>query len=406
MRKLRTNILTPLDQDELQYLPDHTLAWEQAKIQQLRPYNPALDADAEDLRDCLVLPGFVDVHVHLSQYRIRGRYEPDLLTWLDRHVFPEEARSADGEYAKKLSAAFFEALFAAGTTTAVIYTAPFQQACETAFATAAELGARAFIGMTLMDRDSPPNLIQTTDYAFSRSTELYSRYHGVSPLMDYIFTPRFALTCSERLLSALAVYAAGHEAWIQTHLSENPAELRRLSQISGGRSYTRYYADLGLLTPRSILAHAIHLSDAEKDLLAEQGCRIAHCPDSNFFLKSGEFDYPGLHARHIPIGIGSDVAAGTSLSMPYHARMANYRQSSQALSPARLLWHITLGNARLLDLDKRVGSVETGKEADLVILRLPPDPVDPELLSAALCFCGEDFPVQSTIVAGRKVWPV
>ena len=123
----------------------------------------------------IVAPGLIDIHVHLSQYRIRGAYEPSLLSWLERHVFPEEARSADPQYARALSDEFFRALFTAGTTTSVIYTAPFHQACEIAFASAQAAGARAFIGMTMMDRISPANLLQTTDYAWSRSVELYER---------------------------------------------------------------------------------------------------------------------------------------------------------------------------------------------------------------------------------------
>lgn len=403
MRKIRTNLLTPLDADHSQFLPDHVIAWNDAGISTLRPYDPSRDGEAEDRLDCLVLPGLIDAHVHLSQYRIRGRYEPSLLRWLEKHVFPEEARSADADYAVSLAKEFFRALFAAGTTCSVIYTAPYVQACLAAFQTAGEMGARAFIGMTLMDRNSPSNLAQTTDYAYSTSAELYQRYHQASPLLDYIFTPRFALSCSEELMRKIGSFANARGAWIQTHLAENKTEVNQVAQMFGV-PYTKAYEQLGILTPRTILAHAIHLAESDMDTLAAYDCRIAHCPDSNFFLKSGEFPYQSLADRKISIGIGSDVAAGTTMSMLYHAKIASYRQSAYSLAPERLFYHITLGNARLLGLDGRIGSLESGKEADLCILSLPPQPVPASDLLSALCFQGHEWPVVETVIAGRTVY--
>ncbi|MBW6514555.1 MAG: amidohydrolase family protein [Candidatus Syntrophosphaera sp.] len=404
MRKIRTKVLNPIDADSAVLLSDHVVCLDKGLITGLRPYDPALDADCEDRRDLLALPGLIDIHVHLSQYRIRGLYEPSLLAWLDKHVFPAEALSQDPAYARSISEDFFHALFACGTTTSVIYTAPYHSACEIAFETAQKLGARAFIGMTLMDMDSPPELLQTTDYALESSIELYHRFHQASPLLDYIFTPRFALSCSRELLQKMASFAREHQAWIQTHLSENRDEIKRVNELFGSESYTQLYESLGLLSPKTILAHAIHLSDKEMDTLAENGCRVAHCPDSNFFLKSGEFNYSELAARKIAIGLGSDVAAGTTLSMLYHAKLANYRQSAYSLKPERIFYHITLGNAAVLNLEKRIGSLEPGKEADLCLLKLPRQPIpDPDLLSA-LCFWGHEFPVAETVIAGKTVF--
>ncbi len=402
MRKIRTKLLTPLTPDQAAVHADHVIAWDEAGISLIRPWNPNLDTDCEDRCDLLCLPGLIDIHVHLSQYRIRGAYEPSLLSWLERHVFPEEARSADPQYARALSDEFFRALFTAGTTTSVIYTAPFHQACEIAFASAQAAGARAFIGMTMMDRISPANLLQTTDYAWSRSVELYERWHCHSPLLDYIFTPRFALSCSAELMALTATFIRDHGAWAQTHLSENRAEIEEVLKLFDAGSYAQVYDRLGLLTPKTILAHAIHLADEEMDILAANNCKIAHCPDSNFFLKSGEFNYPALSAKGIEIGIGSDVAAGTTLNLLYHAKLANYRQSVHSLRPERLLYHLTLGNARLLGLGDRIGSLEPGKEADLCLLR-PPHSIPDEDLLSALCFWGHEFPVVETVIAGRTV---
>ena len=402
MRKIRTKLLTPLTPDQAAVHTDHVIAWDEAGISLIRPWDPKLDTDCEDRRDLLCLPGLIDIHVHLSQYHIRGAYEPSLLSWLERHVFPEEARSADPEYARSLSDEFFQALFAVGTTTSVIYTAPFHQACEIAFASARDAGARAFIGMTMMDRNSPADLIQTTDYAWSRSLELYERWHGQSPLLDYIFTPRFALSCSAELMSRTSAFIRDRNAWAQTHLSENRAEIEEVLKLFAAGSYSQVYDRLGLLTPKTILAHAIHLADEEMDTLAANHCKIAHCPDSNFFLKSGELKYPALAAKGLEIGIGSDVAAGTTLNLLYHAKMANFRQSVHSLRPERLFYHLKLGNARLLGLGDRIGSLEPGKEADLCFLRLP-HPIPDEDLLSAVCFCGSEFPVVETVIAGKSV---
>lgn len=402
MRKLRTKLITPLTPDAAVIYKDHVIAWDDDGISYIRRYDPALDSDCEDRRGQLCLPGLIDVHVHLSQYRIRGAYEPSLLSWLERHVFPEEARSADPAYARSVADEFFQALFAVGTTTSVIYTAPFHEACDIAFASAEASGARAFIGMTMMDRNSPPELVQNTDYAYSRSVDLYERWHGRNPLLDYIFTPRFALSCSAELMAKTARFVRDRGAWLQTHLSENLREIASVLEIFKAGTYTQVYEQLGLLTPHSIFAHAIHLAGSELDLLAENNCRIAHCPDSNFFLKSGEFNYPAIEAKGLQIGLGSDVAAGTTLNMLYHAKIANFRQSVHSLKPQRLFYHLTLGNARLLGLEEKIGSLEPGKSADLCFLKAPSVP-DEDLL-AALCFWGHECPVMETVIAGRTVF--
>ncbi len=406
MRKIRTNLLTPVDRDTARFLKDHVIAFTDDSISFIRPHEPSEDRDCENRLDCVALPGLIDIHTHLSQYRIRGRYEPSLLKWLDKHVFPAEALSADPDYASGLADEFFEALFKQGTTMSVIYTAPFTQACEAAFASAVSKGARAMIGMTLMDRNSPSALSQSTAYALENSIAMHEKYSGSSTLLSYIFTPRFALSCSSELMHGVGEYARNNGAWLQTHLSENPEEIAQVRRIFGGESYTKVYEDLGLLGPRSIFAHAIHLSDEEIATLARHDCRIAHCPDSNFFLKSGEFDYARMDEAGLKIGLGSDVAAGTSLNMLYHAKMANYRQSALSMSPARLFYHLTLGNARLLDMGQTIGSLEAGKQADLVLFDATGLPNNADELVSALCFSDHESRVRETVIAGRSVYRV
>ncbi|MCB5229542.1 MAG: amidohydrolase family protein [Candidatus Cloacimonetes bacterium] len=404
MKKIRTNIINSVTPDRVHYLSNHILSWEDGVIHEIRPYQPALDGDAIDASDSVMLPGFIDLHVHLSQHHARGLYEAELLPWLQRHIFPAEALSADADYASKIAQEFFKALFASGTSTAVIYTAPFVQSCETAFEEAIRVGARGLIGMTLMDTNSPPQLQQSTEAAFTGSVSLYEKYHAANPLLDYIFSPRFAISCSEELMRLIGRFAQKHDAYIQSHLSENKDEIAWVQQIFGKKSYTEVYDECGILGDKTIMAHAIHLSPLEVELLKESGTAIAHCPDSNFFLKSGEFPYNQLWEEGLRIGIGSDVGAGSTLSMPYHAKMMAYRQSETQLSPQRQLWHITLGAAEALSWQHRIGSLECGKEADFCLLPIPSDcNVDDTLLSR-LFYLQKEFEVLATVIHGRTVY--
>lgn len=403
MRSLRTNLLNPISSQKTDLLPDHVITWDNGIITSVEPYNPALHRDCEDHRNAICSPGFIDIHVHLSQFRIRGNYRPALLPWLQEVVFPEEARSSDFSYARQLAQDFFSALLKAGTTTAVIYTAPFRKATEIAFEIAHRLGFRALIGMTLMDRNSPSDLLQSTAGAYETSLDLFDTWHGKSPLLDYIFTPRFAPTCSPELMRLIGDFASSRSAWIQTHLAENPDELRWVREIFGLESYTAVYEKFGLLGPHSILAHAIHLSDDEIRLLADSDSRIAHCPDSNFYLKSGEFPLSRLKAAGLKIALGSDVGAGSSLSMPHHAQMMNYRQSLEPVLPEEAFYNMTLGAARALDMDTVTGSLQPGKAADLILLKSPDhSPIDEHSLSR-LVFYGSEYTVSETIIAGKSV---
>lgn len=404
MTKIRSNILNPLSPDEFQLFPDQVLGFQDGKIAFLRPYDADLDTDAEDALDCLIMPGLIDLHVHLGQYYARGHSEPGLLPWLTKHIYPAEARCQEPGFASQISRDFFRALHAAGTSTAVIYTAPFAQACEIAFETAQELGSRALIGMTMMDMNAPPELLQSTAYAFENSLRLYELFKDASPLLHYVFTPRFAPTCSKELLRLIAGFAANENAYIQSHLAENKDEIAWVKELFDKPSYTQVYADYGILSPHTIMAHAIHLQDDELRLLKETDTAIAHCPESNFMLKSGEFAYQRLWEMGLRIALGSDMAAGSSLNMLYQAKMADYRQSILKLSGARLLWHITLGAAHALGWQHQIGSLEIGKEADLCMIRIPKQmPLD-ETLVGRLFYLANEFEIRRTYVCGRIVF--
>jgi len=402
MKNILCNIVNPISPEEIQFLPKQVISIKESKISAITPLSEFQGRIDEDRSNEYALPGFIDLHTHLSQYYIRGLYEPALLPWLNKYVFPEEERSKNIEYAEKLSRDFFSAMLKTGTTTCVIYTAPFFSACDMAFEIAKETGIRALIGMTMMDMNCPENLPQNSHKTLEESILLYEKWHGKNAKLDYIFTPRFAPTCSLELMKEVAKYAIEHNAWIQTHLSENKEEIEMVKEIFGFKNYTEVYQKAGLLTQHSIFAHCIHLGDEEIKMLAENKCKIAHCPDSNFFLKSGEFPLQKIEEAGIEYGLGSDVGAGTSLNMLYHTKMMNYRQSDYPVLPAKALYHITLGSAKLLGVDKIIGSLEIGKEADIVFLKPPLNyPLKNNGISQ-LVFCGQEFSLTETLVAGRN----
>ena len=402
MKNILCNIVNPISPEEIQFLPKQVISIKESKISAITPLSEFQGRIDEDRSNEYALPGFIDLHTHLSQYYIRGLYEPALLPWLNKYVFPEEERSKNIEYAEKLSRDFFSAMLKAGTTTCVIYTAPFFSACDMAFEIAKETGIRALIGMTMMDMNCPENLPQNSHKTLEESILLYEKWHGKNAKLDYIFTPRFAPTCSLELMKEVVKYAIEHNAWIQTHLSENKEEIEMVKEIFGFKNYTEVYQKAGLLTQHSIFAHCIHLNDEEIKMLAENKCKIAHCPDSNFFLKSGEFPLQKIEEAGIEYGLGSDVGAGTSLNMLYHTKMMNYRQSDYPVLPAKALYHITLGSAKLLGVDKIIGSLEIGKEADIVFLKPPLNyPLKNNGISQ-LVFCGQEFSLTETLVAGRN----
>jgi guanine deaminase len=402
MKNILCNIVNPVSPEEIQFLPKQVISISESKISAIIPLPEFQGILDEDRSNEYALPGFIDLHTHLSQYYIRGFYEPALLPWLNKYVFPEEERSKNMAYAEKLSREFFSAMRKAGTTTCVIYTAPYFTACDIAFEIAKETGIKALIGMTMMDMNCPENLKQDSNKTLEDSILLYEKWHGKNTDLDYIFTPRFAPTCSLELMKEVAKYAVEHNAWIQTHLSENKEEIELVKEIFGLKNYTEVYQKAGLLTQHSIFAHCIHLSNEELQILAENKCKIAHCPDSNFFLKSGEFPLQKIENAGIEYGLGSDVGAGTSLNMLHHTKMMNYRQSSYPVLPAKALYHITLGSAKLLGLESKIGSIETGKEADIVFLRPQRNyPLENNGISQ-LVFCGQDFSITKTLAGGRN----
>lgn len=408
-RAYRGRILTPLDAGgPLRFLDDGLLVVEDGRIVSVAPYAPtAFPGPAMDLRPRLILPGFVDTHVHYPQTRVIGRASGPLLDWLDRTVFPEEARFRDAPYAQAVAAELCAQLLAAGTTSSSIFSSSSPLATDLLFQALADSGLRALAGLTLMDQACPPELRVDRREALAACEDLICRWHGHDGgRLGFAVTPRFALSCSRPLLEGAARLAAGHRLLMQTHISENPAEGEAvLSVHPWGEDYLGIYEKTGLLEARALLAHAIHLSPREWDRVALHKTAIAHCPDSNFFLGSGRMRLAEARRRGITVGLGSDVAAGRSFDI--RRAMASAYDSAlclgQRLSPDELVTMATLEGARALGLDAVTGSLEPGKEADFIAIRLPDYLEEREALLGQLAF-GDAGKVERVFVRGRLLF--
>ena len=402
MLRIKTNLLNPLSPVYTEWRKNVFISIENGIIKDI---SADTEGEYEDKTDLICLPGFIDVHVHLSQYYMRGSHSPNLLQWLNTYTFKEELKSQDGKYARKVAEDFFDDLIRKGTTTSVIYTAPFKQACDIAFQVAEEKGVRTIIGMTMMDANSPDFLQQTTMQSFEDSVNLFEKWNKKTKLLEYVFTPRFALTCSADLMSKVGEFAKSEKAYIQTHLSENKAEIKRALELYPQySSYTEIYEKMGLLGTKTILGHVIHVNEEEIAILKETDSKIAHCPDSNFFLKSGAFPLQKLKNAGLTIALGSDVAGGSSLNMLNVMKMADFRQDDYVYPPEELFYYVTLGGAKALGKENLIGSIQVGKAADLVFLKISEmEKYNSTELLSKLIYIHEDVKVMETLIQGRKV---
>lgn len=380
--------------------------------------------DAVDIRPLVLLPGLVDLHVHLPQIPNAGLGSGlDLLTWLERYIFPLE-RAYDRSVAEVQAPQAWRAFAAAGTTTVIAYAALWPDSTDAAFAAAEEHGIRAVIGKVMMDRVTydthiaPSRILETS---LRQSDELAARWHGRDDgRLRYAFTPRFAVSCTADMLRESAALAARHGAYWQTHLSEDLGEIDEVRRLfPGARDYLDVYDRAGALGERTVLAHAIHLSEREVARLAESGTRVAHCPASNLFLSSGMMPIGRYRAAGITIGLGSDVAAGPDLSILGVMRAGAVTQRAleltgraerrDGLRPIDWLRTGTLEAARALGIDDRIGSLEVGKEADVIAVDprfttpLPGDepPAEADDLASRLIFRPHPNMVRAAWVRGR-----
>lgn len=380
-----TFVDTPADPfagGELRVLADAALLVRDGVIDARSSYGELARAhpaeEVVDLRDGLVVPGFVDTHVHFPQVRVIGGLGLPLLDWLDRCALPEEARMQDPAYASLIASEFVRGLVASGTTSALVFGAHFAPAVDVLFQEAARAGLRITSGLVVSDRRLRDDLLTTPVRAHAESLALASRWHGVGRAR-YAVTPRFALSCSDAMLAACgAVLAEVPGAMFTSHVNENPREVAEVTELSGTH-YVGAYDRHGLCGPHGVLAHDVHPTDPELELLAARGTAVAHCPTSNAALGSGLFPLARHLAHGVPVALGSDVGAGTGFSLLKEGLQAYFAQQLLGpdgfpLGPAHLLHLATSAGAAALGLDE-VGDLSVGRRFDAVWLR--PEPGTP-----------------------------
>lgn len=404
MKYIKCNILNPVAPHKTELLKNVVMTIDNDIISNICSFKEFDSANkiVIDKSDKIILPGLIDTHVHLSQWRIRGSYKSDLLEWLATYTFPEEERFFNLEYARTVTKEFFLNLIAGGTTTAAIYVTVSQEATNIAFEQANKLNYRAMIGKVCMDRNSPPALLEKTDTAFQQSVELCQQWDNVDNL-NYVFSPRFAPVCSTALMNKIGNYAQVNNKYIQTHLSENKNEVALVKELfPQADSYTDVYRQCQILGARTIMGHAIHLTDNEINMLKETDTKLAHCPDSNFFLKSGRFLYKELVDKGLVVGLGSDVAGGTCLDMFYHMKMANYTQTDGSVGVQEAFYLATLGGAHVLSKAHEIGSITAGKKADFLVVNLDNKDGVEEILSELIFVRGKEA-IEEVYCGGKKL---
>ena len=370
----------------------------------------------DDHRGKLVLPGFIDTHIHYPQTRVIGSYGAQLLDWLNTYTFVEEQKFADPAHCEIVARFFLDELFRQGTTTAVVYCTVHPQSVDAFFTESEKRGARMIAGKVMMDRNAPAPLTDTAQRGYDETKALIARWRGRGRL-DYAISPRFAVTSSEAQLQAAgALVRENPAAYMQTHLDENFAEIAFVKrQFPWAKTYLDVYARYDLLGPRSIFGHCIHLEESEVIALARSDSVAAFCPTSNLFLGSGLFDKRRLDDAGVRVALATDVGGGTSYSMLQTAGEAYkvLQMNGQSWPALQAFYQMTLGNARALGLQGKIGAIEVGREADLAVLdsRATPamahrmESVDGDLSEElfVLMTMGDDRAVRETYVGGVGV---
>lgn len=372
--------------DNSVHFPDGVLVIENGRIVRCAAARHDPAADTATRFTGLLVPGLVDTHVHYPQLAIMASYGTELLEWLERHTFPVEARFADPEHARREAEKFLTAMLAAGTTTALVFATSHRASAEALFAAAAARHLRLITGKVLSDRNVPATLQDSLAQAGVDTRELIAKWHGHDRL-GYAITPRFAPTSTGAQLAMAGELLAAHPGvLLHTHLSENRKEIAWVNELfPAAGDYLAVYEQAGLVTERSVFAHAIHLSQREWQALATAGSGVAFCPCSNLFIGSGLFKVSHARQHGIKLGLGSDVGGGPALSllrvMDEAYKVA--RTGGSDIDPLGLWYLATLGGAKVLGLAAHIGNFTPGKEADFIIL----DPAGQPLLANRLAAC-------------------
>ncbi|MBC7427760.1 MAG: guanine deaminase [Bacteriovorax sp.] len=406
-----------------QYEGDALIIIEDGKIKSFGSYASLKDSildgsEVTDYKDSLIIPGFIDTHVHYPQTQIIGAYGKQLLDWLNNYTFVAEQKFADKDHATEVAKVFIRESLRSGTTTSTVHCTVHPQSVDALFEEAEKLNLRMVAGKVLMDRNAPVALLDTAQRAYDESKALIKKWHGKGRL-SYAITPRFAPTSTpEQLKLAGELWKEHPGTYMQTHISENIGEIAWVKELFPERSdYLDVYDHYGLLGARSLYAHGVHLTDSEWARMHKCGAAVCHCSTSNQFLGSGLFSFEKAKDKSRPVktGLGTDIGAGTSFS---HLQTMNEsykvaQLSGYSLSSLRAFYLATRGGAESLYMEDKVGSIAPGMEADLVVLDLKSTP----LMDFRMGYCnditeklfilmtlGDDRATESVYVAGEKVY--
>ncbi|ABZ75234.1 Guanine deaminase [Shewanella halifaxensis HAW-EB4] len=364
----------------------------------------------------IVMPGFIDTHIHYPQAEMVGAYGEQLLEWLNNYVFPTEARYKDKEYAREMSEFFVKQLLRNGTTTALVFGTVHPESVDSLFEVAENINMRLIAGKVMMDRNAPDYLVDTPETSYSESKALIEKWHKRGRLL-YAITPRFAPTSTpEQLDMAGKLKQEFPDTYVHTHLCENKSEIKWVKELFPDRtSYLDVYHHHGLTGPKSMFAHSIHLEDCEWDCLQKTDSAVSFCPTSNLYLGSGLFNLKEAWKRNVKVGVGTDIGAGTTFSIVQTLNEAYKVMQLQEyrLSAFEAFYMATLGGAKSLSLDHVIGNFDVGKEADFVVIDPCSTPLQQLRYDNSKCLAeklfvlitlGDDRSIYRTYVDGRLVF--
>lgn len=415
-------------EDSFRYYPDGILYVEDGKVLEAGSYvalkSAYKAAKIVDYSGKLIIPGMIDTHVHYPQTEMVAAYGDQLLDWLNNYTFPTEKNFSNPAHARRVANSFLDQLIANGTTTALVFSTVSPVSVDAFFEASQKRNMRMISGKVLMDRFAPDYLMDTPESGYSQSKELIKKWHNKGRL-QYAVTPRFAPTSTpEQLTLAGKLIKEYPDVYVHTHVAENKAEVAWVQELfPKSRSYLDVYDQYGLVTNHSIFAHGIYLDDEDMQILSKKGGSISFCPTSNLFLGSGLFNIENAERHNVKVGLGTDVGAGTSLSIletmneaykvnQLRKAFADNPSKIKPLDPFQSLYLATLGGARALSLDDKIGSFLPGREADFIVL----NPNSTPLLSArvqgakelkeklfAFEVLGDDRAVEHTYIMGKSL---
>ncbi len=410
----------------VEVIADGLLVTRNGKIQQIGDYKTLItrypELNVEDHRGCLLLPGLIDSHLHYPQTEMIASYGEQLLEWLQNYTFPVEQKFEQVEYAQVISHQFMQQLFQNGTTTALVYSTVHKQATDVLFETAAQYNMCLVAGKVCMDRNCPPQLRDTPESAQQDSGWLIDKWNNRGRL-HYALTPRFAPTSSPQQFAAIAEVAQQYpDVFVQTHLSENQSEIDWVKQLYPQFDhYLDVYHHYGLVRPRAVFGHCLHLHDSEWEMLADLKATAAFCPSSNLFLGSGLFNLEKAKGHGVEVALATDVGAGTSFNL-FRTLGEAYKVCQlrhTRLSPFHGLYMMTQGAACALGLDSSVGNLNPNTDADFILVdpcfnhltklrhASGPHPMEMEQVKDTLfmlSILGDERAIRATYIAGESVY--